>query len=90
MEGVEDGRRLVELGERALELGNPSSRGKVGNTTAAARQPPRIPRVSRPATSSTAPHSSAVGWSNPRRDDLVDISKAFMIGKLPPQPRRRA
>jgi len=84
MEGVEDGRRLVELGERALELGKPILAWKVGNTTAG----------SQAATSHSARLSS--GYELYRAafkrgglveirdvDDLVDISKAFMIGKLP-------
>jgi acyl-CoA synthetase (NDP forming) len=84
MEGVDDGRRLVEVGERALELGKPILAWKVGNTAVG----------SQAAASHSARLSSGYELYRAafRRgglveirdvDDLVDYSKAFMIGKLP-------
>src|SRR5262245_6091903 len=84
MEGVNEGRRLVEIGERALELGKPILAWKVGNTEIG----------SRAATSHSARLTS--GYELYRAafrtgglveirdvDDLVDVAKAFLIGKLP-------
>lgn len=84
MEGVDDGRRLIEIGERALELGKPILAWKVGNTDVG----------SRAATSHSA--RMTAGYELYRAafkrgglveirdvDDLVDISKAFLIRKLP-------
>jgi len=84
MEGVDDGRRLIEVGERALELGKPILAWKVGNTDIGARA----------ATSHSARLSSGYELYRAafRRgglveirdvDDLIDIAKAFAIGKLP-------
>jgi acetate---CoA ligase (ADP-forming) len=84
MEAIDDGRRLVEIGERALELGKPILAWKVGNTDAG----------SRAATSHSA--RMTAGYELYRAafrrgglveirdvDDLVDIAKAFLIRKLP-------
>jgi acyl-CoA synthetase (NDP forming) len=84
MEGVNDGRRLVELGERALELGKPILAWKVGNTAIG----------SQAATSHSA--RLTAGYELYRAafrcgglveirdvDDLVDLAKAFAIRKLP-------
>ena len=84
MEGIDDGRRLVEIGERALELGKPILAWKVGNTAIG----------SRAATSHSA--RMTAGYELYRTafkrgglveirdvDDLVDIAKAFLIRKLP-------
>jgi len=84
MEGVTEGRRLVEVGERALELGKPVLAWKVGNTAIG----------SRAATSHSARLTSGYELYRAafRRgglveirdvDDLVDIAKAFAIRKLP-------
>ena len=84
MEGITDGRRLLALGERALELGKPILAWKVGNT-AIGRQA---------ATSHTARMTAGHEFYRTafRRggfveiqdvDDLVDVAKAFRIGKLP-------
>jgi acyl-CoA synthetase (NDP forming) len=84
MEAVGDGRRLLEIGERALELGKPILAWKVGNTAAG----------SRAATSHSARLSSGYelyraafrrgGWIEIRDvDDLVDYAKAFRMKKLP-------
>jgi len=84
MEGITDGRRLVEIGERALELGKPILAWKVGNTAIG----------SRAATSHSARLTSGYELYRAafRRgglveirdvDDLVDIAKAFAIRKLP-------
>ncbi len=84
MEGVDDGRRLIEVGERALELGKPILAWKVGNTDIGAKA----------ATSHSA--RMTAGYELYRAafrrgglveirdvDDLIDIAKAFAIGKLP-------
>jgi acyl-CoA synthetase (NDP forming) len=84
MEGVDDGRRLIEVGSRALELGKPILAWKVGNTDIGARA----------ATSHSARMTSGYELYRAafRRgglveirdvDDLIDIAKAFAIGKLP-------
>ena len=84
MEGITDGRRLLAIGERALELGKPILAWKVGNT-ATGRQA---------ATSHTARMTAGYEFYRTafRRggfveirdvDDLVDVAKAFGIGKLP-------
>ena len=84
MEGVNEGRRLIEVGERALELGKPILAWKVGNTAVG----------SQAATSHSA--RLTAGYELYRAafrrgglveirdvDDLVDYSKAFMIRKRP-------
>jgi len=84
MEGVDDGRRLIEIGERALELGKPVLAWKVGNTD-----------IGRQAAASHSARMSA-GYELYRAafrrgglveirdvDDLVDVAKAFLIHKLP-------
>jgi acyl-CoA synthetase (NDP forming) len=84
MEGINDGRRLVEIGERALELGKPVLAWKVGNTAIG----------SKAATSHSARLTSGYELYRAafRRgglveirdvDDLVDIAKAFAIRKMP-------
>ena len=84
MEGTTDGKRLREIGRRALELGKPILIWKVGNTD--------IGRQA--ATSHTARLTAGYemfrtafregGFIEIRDvDDLVDICKAFGIGKLP-------
>lgn len=84
MESIEDGRRLIEIGERALELGKPVLAWKIGNT-----------EVGRQAALSHSARMSA-GYELYRVafrggglveirdvDDLVDVSKAFLMHKLP-------
>jgi acyl-CoA synthetase (NDP forming) len=84
MEAVDDGRRLIKIGERALELGKPVLAWKIGNTD-----------VGRQAALSHSARMSA-GYELYRAafrrgglveirdvDDLVDVSKAFLIHKLP-------
>jgi acyl-CoA synthetase (NDP forming) len=84
MEGVDDGRRLIEIGSRALALGKPILAWKVGNTEIGARA----------ATSHSARMTSGYALYRAafRRgglveirdvDDLIDIAKAFAIRKLP-------
>ncbi len=84
MEGVTDGRRLIALGERALELGKPILVWKVGNTD--------IGRQA--ATSHTARMMAGYelfqtafrhgGFIEVRDiDDLVDGLKAFRAKRLP-------
>lgn len=84
MESVEDGRRLIEIGERALELGKPVLAWKIGNT-----------EVGRKAALSHSARMSA-GYDLYRAafrrgglieirdvDDLADVAKAFLTRKLP-------
>lgn len=84
MEGITDGRRMIAIGERALELNKPILIWKVGNS-AIGRQA---------ATSHTARMTAGYelyraafrqgGFIEIRDvDDLMDICKAFRIGKLP-------
>ena len=84
MEGINDGRRMMAIGERALELGKPILAWKVGNTS-----------VGRQAATSHSARLTAGyelyraafrrgGYIEIREvDELVDICKAFGIGKLP-------
>src|SRR5262245_16012904 len=84
MEAISDGRRLLEIGERALELGKPVLVWKVGNTDVG----------SKAATSHSA--RLTAGYELYRAafrrgglveirdvDDLVDVAKAFHTRKLP-------
>jgi acyl-CoA synthetase (NDP forming) len=84
MEGIDDGRRLIEIGERALELGKPILAWKVGNTDVGIQA----------ATSHSARMTAGYelyraafkhgGLVEIREvSDLVDIAKAFLIRKLP-------
>src|SRR5262245_31578399 len=84
MEAIYEGRRRLEIGERALELGKRVLVWKVGNTDVG----------SKAATSHSA--RLTAGYELYRAafrrgglveirdvDDLVDVAKAFRIGKLP-------
>ncbi len=84
LEGIKDGRQLLRIGARAIELGKPILVWKVGNT--------EIGRQA--ATSHTARMTAGYelfraafrcgGFVEIRDvDDLIDIAKAFGIGKLP-------
>ncbi len=84
MEGVTDGLRLIEIGERALELGKPILTWKVGNS--------EVGRAA--ATSHTARMTSDYelyraafrggGFVEVRDiDDLIDAAKAFRSRRLP-------
>jgi len=84
MEGITDGRRMIDIGERALELGKPILVWKVGNTDVG----------SRAATSHTARMTAGYelfraafrhgGFIEIRDvDDLIDISKVLLGRKLP-------
>lgn len=84
IEGISDGRRLMAIGERALELGKPILVWKVGNTDvgrqAAASHTARL-------TAGYELYRAAFrlgGFIEVRDiDDLVDICKAFGGRKLP-------
>ncbi len=84
MEGVTDGRRLIALGARALELGKPILAWKVGNTDigrqAAASHTARM-------TASYELFQTAFrrgGFVEVRDiDDLIDALKAFRTRRLP-------
>lgn len=84
MESIEDGRRLMAIGERALELGKPVLAWKIGNTEAG-----RKAALSHSARMSAGYELYRAAF---RRgglveirdvDDLVDVAKAFLIRKLP-------
>jgi acyl-CoA synthetase (NDP forming) len=84
MEGTTEGRRMIALGERALELGKPILVWKVGNTAAGSKA-----MTSHTARLTAAPELFRAAF---RRggfievhdiDDLVDVSKAFRGRKLP-------
>ena len=84
LEGISDGRRLIEIGLRALELGKPILVWKVGNTDvgrqAAASHTARL-------TAGYELYRTAFklgGYIEVRDiDDLVDICKVFRARKLP-------
>lgn len=84
MEGVNDGRRLIRIGQRALELGKPILVWKVGNSATGRKA----------ATSHTANLTAGYelylrafkegGFIQVRDvDDLVDAAKAFTARRLP-------
>jgi acyl-CoA synthetase (NDP forming) len=88
IEGVADGRRLIELGQRALEAGKPIIVWKAGNSKSG----------SKAAASHTASLAASYdlykaafrsgGYIEVKDyDDLVDIARAFIAGKLPPGKR---
>lgn len=84
MEGVKDGRRLLEVGEKALKCGKPILCWKVGNSTVA-----REAAASHTANLS-APYElfktafSRSGFIEIREiEDLVDIARGFLGGKIP-------
>ena len=84
MEGITDGRRLIAIGERALELGKPILAWKVGNSDvgrqAAASHTARM-------TASYELYQTAFrrgGFIEVRdMDDLIDAMKAFRARRLP-------
>ena len=84
MEGIDNGRRLIEIGERALELGKPILAWKVGNTDVG----------SQAAISHSARMTAGYGLYQAAFkhgglveirdvDELVDVAKAFLIRKFP-------
>ena len=84
MEGVDDGRRLMAIGERALQLGKPILAWKVGNTDVGSRA-----AISHSARMTTryALYRAAfehAGMVEIREvDELIDVAKAFLIRKPP-------
>ena len=84
MEGITDGRRMIEIGERALELGKPILVWKVGNTDIG-----RQAAISHTArlTAGYELFRAAFrrgGYIEIRDvDDLIDISKVLLGRKLP-------
>jgi acyl-CoA synthetase (NDP forming) len=84
MESIDDGRRLMAIGERALELGKPILAWKVGNTDAGSRA---ATSHSARMTTSYALYRAAFrrgGLIEIREaDEMVDVAKAFRIRKLP-------
>ncbi len=84
MEGITDGRRLIEIGERALELGKPILIWKVGNTEVGSRA--AISHTAR-MTAGYELYRAAFrggGFIEIRDvDDLIDICKMFRTRKLP-------
>ena len=88
MEGTTEGRRLIALGERALELGKPILVWKVGNTAAGS-----LAMTSHTARLTAGPELFRAafkrgGFIEVRDiDDLVDVCKAFLGRKLPASNR---
>jgi acyl-CoA synthetase (NDP forming) len=84
MESIDDGRRLMAVGERALELGKPILAWKVGNTDVGSRA---ATSHSARMTTSYALYRAAFkhgGLVEIREaDELVEVAKAFLIRKLP-------
>jgi acyl-CoA synthetase (NDP forming) len=84
MESIDDGRRLMAIGERALELGKPILAWKVGNTDVGSRA---ATSHSARMTTGYALYRAAFkhgGLVEIREaDELVDVAKAFLIRKLP-------
>ena len=87
LEGIKDGRRLLALGERALEIGKPVLVWKVGNSDSG-----RSAAVSHTANlTSGAELYRAVfrqgGFVEVRDvDDLMDCARAFLSRRLPRGP----
>ena len=84
IEGVKNGRRLLEVGEKALERGKPILCWKVGNSNVA-----RAAVASHTANLS-APYElfktafSRSGFIEIREiEDLVDVARGFIGGKIP-------
>jgi acyl-CoA synthetase (NDP forming) len=84
MEAVDDGRRLIEIGERALELGKPILAWKIGNTEVGSRA--AISHSAR-MTSGYGLYRAAFKQSGVVEirevDELVDIAKVFLVRKPP-------
>jgi acyl-CoA synthetase (NDP forming) len=84
MEGVTDGRRLIALGERALELGKPIFAWKVGNSDvgrqAAASHTARM-TASYELFQSAFRHGGFIEVRD--MDDLIDVMKAFRAQRVP-------
>lgn len=84
MEGVNDGRRLLEVGQRALELGKPIVVWKSGNTKAG-RQAAASHTANLTAGYELYRAAFCTGGFIEARDvsDFVDIARAFRRRKLP-------
>jgi acyl-CoA synthetase (NDP forming) len=84
MESIDDGRRLMAIGQRALELGKPILAWKVGNTAAGSRA---ATSHSARMTTRYALYRAAFkhgGLVEIREaDELIDIAKAFLVRKPP-------
>lgn len=84
LEGVSEGRRLIAIGERALELGKPILVWKVGNTEAGRRAAvSHTARLSAPYELFRAAFRRGGLIEIRDVDDLVDLGKAFASGRLP-------
>lgn len=88
LEGVADGRRLVAIGERALELDKPILVWKVGNSAVGARA---VTSHTARLTANYDLYRAAFrrgGFIEVRDiDDLIDISKVLLAGKRPKSNR---
>jgi len=88
LEGIKDGRRLVALGERALELGKPILVWKVGSSVSGRRA-----AVSHTANLTSGPelykaafrHGGFIEVRNTA--NLVDAARAFMSKQVPRGPK---
>lgn len=84
IEGVKDGRRLLEVGEKALERGKPILCWKVGNSNVArAAVASHTANLSAPYELFKAAFASS-GFIEIREiEDLVDVARGFLGGKIP-------
>lgn len=84
VEGVTDGRRLIALGQRALELGKPILIWKAG-TTAAGQSAAASHTASMAASHALYQAAFAQGGFVELRDyeDFVDVARAFAAGIMP-------
>lgn len=84
LEGVKDGRRLLSLGERALELGKPILVMKVGNSTSG-----MLAALSHTANLTSGPELYRAVFKQggfieiEDIDDLIDAARAFLSRKTP-------
>lgn len=84
MEGIRDGRRLLELGQRALDLGKPILVWKVGNSSSGRRA-----AASHTANLTSGPELYRAvfrqgGFIEVRDvDDLMDAARALLMRRLP-------
>ena len=84
LEGIQDGRRMLALGHRALEVGKPILVWKVGNSVVGKQA---VASHTARMTSGYDLYKAAFregGFIEVHdNDDLVDLAKAFLPGKLP-------
>jgi acetate---CoA ligase (ADP-forming) len=84
IEGVRDGRRLLEVGEKALERGKPILCWKVGNSNVArAAVASHTANLSAPYELFKAAFSRSGFFEIREIEDLVDVARGFLGAKIP-------